>query len=221
MSALPHLLYKELLLEWRTLGRVQALVFMGGLSLLLFSFATGPNHALLRQVAAGYLWISVLLASVTSLSESFRLESENGALDGLRLLGVDARWVFLAKALSSFVWILLSGIVFVPLAVALYDLHIRSPWTLLCTLVLGCGAIAAPGTLYAAMVSRARARDVLLPLLLCPILVPGLVAAVKATTLALEGDPMGQTTSWLGLLLIFNLVYWVLCTGLFGRVIED
>ena len=86
---------------------------------------------------------------------------------------------------------------------------------------LGCLAIAAPGTLYGAIASHARARDVLLPLLLFPILIPALVAAAKGTTLVFEGDPMGQLPSWLTLLGSFDAIYWGLGVVLFPRVVEE
>jgi len=89
------------------------------------------------------------------------------------------------------------------------------------TLVLGCLAFSAPGTLYSAVASNARARDVLLPLLLFPLIIPALLAAVKATTVVLQGDPMSQLRSWFGLLVGFNLVYWGLGIALFPLVIED
>jgi heme exporter protein B len=82
-------------------------------------------------------------------------------------------------------------------------------------------AISAPGTIYSAIASNARARDVLLPLLLFPLIIPALLAAAKATSLVLQGDPMEQLGSWFGLLSGFNLIYWGLGFALFPRVIED
>src|SRR5215471_20109895 len=98
----------------------------------------------------------------------------------------------------------------------------RCPWPRLLGLtVLGCLAIAAPGTLYGAIASHARARDVLLPLLLFPILIPALVAAAKGTALVFEGDPMEQFNSWVLLLAVFDIVYWALGVVLFPRVVEE
>ena len=109
-----------------------------------------------------------------------------------------------------------------PLAVGLYGAELNlGLGRALFVLFLGCAAISAPGTLYAAISAQARARDVLLPLLLFPILVPALVGAVKATELVLQGDPMGQLNTWTTLLIVFNVMYWLLCLVLFGRVIEE
>jgi heme exporter protein B len=88
-------------------------------------------------------------------------------------------------------------------------------------IVLGSAGLSAPGTLYSAMTSRARAKQTLLPLLLFPLVVPVLLAAVKATSLLILGDPLGQWRSWSLLLLAFDLIYWSLCGLLFGRVVED
>jgi len=213
---------KDLLVEWRSRSRVNALVFFSLATLLLFSFALGPDTALLRRNAGGYLWLALLLASVLALGESFRVERENAALEGLRLIPVDARAIFLSKGLANAVLLVALGVLLVPVLVALFDVRIVLSWGQLLTLVaLGCLAIAAPGTLYGAIASHARARDVLLPLLLFPILIPALVAAAKGTALVFDGDPMGQLPSWISLLGSFDLLYWGLGLVLFPRVVEE
>jgi len=216
------LLAKDLLIEWRTRARLNALVFFAFATLLMFSFALGPDTRLLERNAGGYLWLAILFSSVLSLGESFRVEQENASLDGLRLVPADARAIFLSKALGSAALLLALAVLLVPVMVALYGVKVVGGLgELALVLVLGCLAISAPGTVYAAIASNARARDVLLPLLLFPLLVPALLAAVKATSLVLQGDPMLQLNSWLGLLGSFNLIYWGLGFTLFPRVIED
>lgn len=216
------IVYKDLLLEWRGRARLNAVLFFAMLTLLLFSFAVGPQPLLLARLAPGFLWLALLLASVLSLSESMRVEQENAALEGLRLLPVSPVAIYLGKAVANSVFLVALGIALTPVTVALYGAQLVMGFpTLVAVLLLGVAAICAPGTLYAAMAAQARARDILLPLLLFPILVPGLLAAVKATTLVMQGDPMAELGSWLALLLGFNLVYWFLCTLLFGRVIEQ
>jgi heme exporter protein B len=216
------LVRKDLLLEWRTRARANALVFFALSTLLLFSFALGPDTTFLRRAAGGTLWLALLLASVLALGESFRVEQENAALDGLRLAPADARALFLAKALANTVLLLLVGIVILPVLAALASVSATlGLGRLVGVLALGCLAISAPGTVYAAIASQARSRDVLLPLLLFPLLIPAVVAAAKATSLVFEGDPMLQLGSWVGLLAGFNLVYWSLGFALFPRVVED
>ena len=216
------LVRKDLLLEWRTRARANALVFFALATLLLFSFALGPDTTILRRAAGGTLWLAILLASVLALGESFRVEQENAALDGLRVAPADARALFLAKSVANALLLMLLGTVILPVLAALAGVTlVQGPGPMAAILVLGALAIAGPGTLYAAIASQARARDVLLPLLLFPLLIPALVAAAKATSLVFEGDPMLQFQSWLGLLAGFDLVYWSLGFVLFPRVLED
>jgi heme exporter protein B len=213
---------KDLLLEWRGRARINATVFFALMTLLLFSFAVGPDSTILTRNAPGYLWLGILLSSVLSLGESFRLEAENAALEGLRLLPVNPRALFLGKALANTLLLFALGLLLLPIALGLYGANLRGSFLEMAgVLLLGCGAISAPGTLYAAIASQARARDVLLPLLLFPILIPALVGASKATRLVLEGDPMGQSSAWLTLLVVFNVSYWLVCVALFGRVVEE
>ena len=214
-------LQKELLLLWHTRAQAIAVFVFGATALLLFSFAIGPNSAALRQHAAGFLWLGLLLSSTLTLSESFLAEMENRALEGLLLLPVSPRALYYGKAVANTMQLVLLGIALVPVMVVLYDAGTtRIPMVLL-IILLGCAGISAPGTLYSAMTSQARAKQTLLPLLLFPLIVPVLLASVKATSLSILGDPMEQGRSWVLLLVAFNGIYWSLCGLLFDRVVED
>ena len=212
---------KDLLLSWHTRAQAMAVFAFGATALLLLSFAIGPDARALRQNAAGFLWIALLFASILSLADSFKLESEQRALEGLLLLPTDPRALFYGKALSNWLQLFLLGTALVPVMVVLYDAATPRALALFLILGLGTAAVSAPGTLYAAMTSQARAAQVLLPLLLLPLVVPVLLAAVKATQLLLLGDPMDQLVPWTLLLVAFNAVFWSLSGLLFGAVVEE
>ncbi len=216
-------LRKELLLQWRSRAQAFAAFIFGSTSLLLFSFAIGPNAEALRTFSAGFLWLGLLLSSTLTLADSFHAETENRALEGLLLAGASARALYYGKAVANWIQLTLLGVALTPVMVVLYDAGTTRLGTLLLAIVLGGAAagISAPGTLYAAMTSQLQARQTLLPLLLFPLIVPVLLASVKATSLAILGDPMGQVGSWLQLLLAFNAIYWSLCGLLFPRVVEE
>src|SRR5262249_13870799 len=154
-------------------------------------FALGANPLALRAHAPGYFWLAIMFASILSLSESFRIESENHSMDGLRLAPVQARSIFIGKALGNTLVLWVLAIVLTPLSIAVFDLKLHeSVWSLAGILALGSMAISAAGTFYAAIAANTRARDVLLPILLFPVLVPVLIASVKATALVFGGDAM-------------------------------
>ncbi|MGH9379023.1 MAG: heme exporter protein CcmB [Thermoanaerobaculia bacterium] len=217
------ILRKDLLLEWRGRVRSVSVVLFGLVTLVLFSFAMGPEAEPLRRGAAGFLTLALLLSSVLGLNESFRLEQEDRALEGLLLRPVEPMALFYGKALGSAVLLLLLAPILVPAAVVLYDLS-PSPLGLarLAGLwALAAAGLAAPGTLYAAITARLKAQDVALPLLLFPLVVPVLLGSVKAMDLVLTGDPMHQLRSWTLLLAGFNAIYWTVCGVLFPFAVEE
>ena len=214
-------LRKDLLIEWRARTRGMALACFAFLLLLLFSFAVGPDTATLSRHAPAYLWLCMLLCSTLLLAASFQVEVEAGALERLILTPVSPPALFYGKALANAAQLAMLATGAMAISVVLFDAPLpQAPLALGAALLLGAGGLAAPGTLYAALTSRIPARQLLLPLLLFPLVVPVLLAAVKATSLALLGDPMGQVGSWLTLLVCFDAVYWSLCGVLFGKVID-
>ncbi len=221
MKGVIDILWKDLLIEWRTRSRTVALLSFAYTLLLLFSFAIGPDAEALRHHAGAYLWLGLLLSSTLLLDRSMRIEIEAGAMSKLLLLPVVPSKIFYGKAISNSIQLWLVGAFSVPLIFVVCDANLtESAGWLALTIVLGSAGLAAPGTLYAAMLARLSGKQLLLPLMLFPLVVPVVVAAVKATSLAMLGDPMSQLGSWLTLLSCFNLVYWSLCGTLFQRVVE-
>ena len=214
-------LRKELLIQWRTRAQFIAVFVFGAAALLLFSFAVGPNSEILRQFSAGFLWLGLLLSSTLTLAESFHAEMENRALEGLLLLPADPRALYYGKAIANWLQLTLLGIALVPVMVVLYDAGTTRILALIGIIMLGAAGLSAPGTLYAAMTAQLRAKQTLLPLLLFPLIVPALLASVKATSLVILGDPMGGLKPWLSLLAAFDAIYWSLCGLLYSRVVEE
>jgi heme exporter protein B len=198
-----------------------AILAFGAATLLLFSFAIGPDSLALREHAGGFLWLALLLASTLSLAESFEREMEEQALEGLLLLPASARALYYGKAIANWAQLALLGVALVPVLVVLYDAWTPRLVSLVGIILLGTAGLSAPGTLYAAMTAQSRARQTLLPLLLFPLVVPVLLAAVKATSLLILGDPMEQLRPWASLLVVFAVVHWAVGGLLFGRVVED
>lgn len=213
--------WKDLTADRRSKANFNAVVFLAGVMLLLFGFALGPDPQALQAAAPGVLWLTVIFSGVLAFNRSYQLELEGDALEVL-LLYPGERWpIFLGKFAANLAFVLMVEVVVVPVAAVLYHLAV---WPVLpalaAILVLGTFGFVTLGTFYAAMASRVRAREVLLPLLLFPMLVPLLVAAVEATTAVLAGDAMGNMGSWFGLLIAFDVVFFTASLFAFEHVIE-
>ena len=221
LRQIAAMLNKELLTEWRQRSRVSGIFWFALAVVLMVAFAT-PETAILSRTAGGTLWLGLLLASTRSLDQSYAVEHEHGAMEGLLLWPVDPIAVYYGKALAN--TLVLVGVAFgiLPLLVAIFGAEVKGSLLQLAQIVLlGCGALAAPGTLYGLITSQARGSSVLLPLLLFPLVVPALLAASNATTKVFEGDPMSQVPSWIGLLFAFDVIHWSLSGLLYGRILED
>ena len=214
-------LRKEFLLQWRSRAQFVAVFVFGAAALLLFSFAIGPNAEALRQFAAGFLWLGLLLSSTLTLAESFHAEMENRALEGLLLLPTPPRIIYYGKAIANWIQLAIIGFALIPIMVVLYDAGTTRIIALIFVILLGSAGLSAPGTLYAAMTAQLRSKQTLLPLLLFPLIVPALLASVKATSIVILGDPMHEGRAWITLLIAFDAIYWSLCGLFFGRVVDE
>ena len=123
--------------------------------------------------------------------------------------------------LANWLQLTMLGSALVPVMVVLYDAGTTRILMLLLVIALGAAGLSAPGTLYAAMTAQVRSKQTLLPLLLFPLIVPALLASVKATSLVILGDPMKSLRSWLSLPVAFDAIYWSLCGLFYNRVVEE
>jgi heme exporter protein B len=211
---------KDLTAEWRTRANFNAVTFFAALMLLLFAFALGPDAETLRRAAPGIIWLTVLFSGVLAFNRSYQIELENDALETLLGYPGDRRSIFLGKLAANLTFVLLVEAVIVPLTAVLYGLSLARPFPGLAgVLLLGTFGFVTLGTFYSALSSRSRAREVLLPLLLFPMLVPLLIAAAQATSALLAGDPMGDGRTWTGVLIAFDVIFFVASIYAFDHVI--
>ena len=214
--------WKDLTTERRSKANFNAVLFLAALMLLMFGFALGPDTATLRTAAAGIVWLTVLFSGTLAFHRSYQVELEGGALEALLLYPGGRSSIFLGKLLANLAFVLLVEVVLIPLATVLYDVEVgRATWMLAIVVLLGTFGFVTLGTFYASMASRSRAREVLLPLLLFPMLVPVLVAAVEATAALLGGDLMAESGRWIRLLVAFDLIFLGAALAAFGAVIEE
>jgi heme exporter protein B len=215
-------LWKDLTAERRSKANFNAVVFLAALILLLFGFSLGPDPAAVRDMGGGVIWLTILFSGVLAFNRSYQTELENGALETLLLYPGDRRAIFAGKLIANFVFVALVEAVLLPVAAILYDLPLgEAPFRLLLVMTLGTIGFVTLGTFYAAMASRLRAREVLLPLLLFPMLVPLLVAAVEVTGAFMGQDPFATTGRWLVLMAVYDIVFLLAAVGGYDFVIDD
>ena len=214
------ILWKDLLLEARTREVIVPVLLFAVLVVVVFNFAIEPRPALVAVVAPGVLWLAFVFAGAMGLTRTFALEKEDGGVEGLMLCPVGRDVLYVGKVLGSLVFLLVVEALTLPVFAALFNLPIWQPelWLLVVLATIG---LAAVGTVFSAMVANTRAREVLLPVLFFPILVPVIIAAVEATGAIIEGDAWNSYSRWLGLTAAFDAVFLVLGAITFDYVLGE
>lgn len=213
---------KDALAELRGKHATTSTLFFAAVVLLLFGFALGPDTRKLTEAAPGLLWLAIVFAGLLAVGRLHVVETDDGALEQLALYPIDRRAIYAGKAISGLAAMLVLGAVLLPVVAILYGIDLAGAWpALVATLLLGCIGFAAVGTFYAGVTVRMRAREVMLPLLMLPVIAPLLLAAVKGTTAALGGDPFGELPAWLQLLAGYDIVMLIAGAGTYGFLLEE
>jgi heme exporter protein B len=205
--------------ELRAKELVYATIFFAAVVLLVFCFAFlgGPKPTV--DVAAGVLWVAITLSGTVGISRAFEREREGDTLRALLLAPVPRAALYLSKLLAISRLMLLVEAVAVLLVSLLFGVTVGSLVTLLALLVLGTIGFAAVAALFGASLGRARSRDVLLPLLVYPIVVPVLIAGTRGTTALLTGAEPAVAAFWLKFLLVFDAVFVSLGVWIFEPLV--
>jgi heme exporter protein B len=202
--------WKDVMLERRSKETINAVVFFSVLLLFLFEFTLGADRDRLLAVLPGLLWLAVVLAGLLGLGRSFVLERDNDCWEALLLTPGDKGAVYVGKLVGNLLLMALVEVVVLALFTLFMNVDVgRAMPQLLVVLFLGTLGIAAVGTLFGAMTAHVRARELLFPVLLLPVLVPVLLAIVKSTEALLAGQALGDVGHWLQLLIAADVIYVV------------
>jgi heme exporter protein B len=211
---------KDVAAELHTREMVSAMLVFSVLALLIFSFALDLRGDVARAAAPGVLWATVAFAGTLGLSRSLAREQQAGCIDGLLLAPVDRSAIFFGKALGNLAFMVVVEVVLLPLFSALFDVPLLRPGVLVVT-ALGTVGYAAVGTLLAAIAVNTRAREVMLPILLLPLAIPALIAAVQATGGLMEGGTLSEVGGWVRILVVYDLIIVAVSVLTFGYVVEE
>lgn len=212
------LLWKDLRCELRTRQVWISMALFALLVLVVFNFAFDLQVENKAAVAPGALWIAFVFASTLGLGRTLAAEQDRGSLDRLLLCPVDRKAIYCAKLLGNLLFIGVVELVSLPVFAAIYNLPVLQVG-LIPIVALGTLGVAALGTLFAAIAANTRAREVLLPLLLFPLIVPVVIAAVKATQGLIA--PISGDAPWLGLIAAFDVIFLSISAMTFQYVIEE
>ncbi len=211
---------KDALSEMRTREIIFSVLIFTLLVIVTFNFAFGASRETMRLVAPGILWVTFTFAGILSLNRSFIPEKEEACLAGLMACPISREVIYVGKMLGSLLFMLIIEIIALPVFALLFDLPVLSPQLITITFLTTVGFVAV-GTLFSALAVNTKAREMVLPILFLPVVVPIVISAVKASGLALSGASWGELSSWLQIIGAFDAIFLVVSFWVFAFVIEE
>ncbi len=208
---------KDLLIEIRSREIVYTTLFFAMSCVLVFAFGFVHDGRPVEDAAAGILWIAIAFSGTLALGRAFERERQSETLRALMMAPVDRPAIYVGKLVGVLVLLAAVEVIVVPLVALMFQAPVFAhPVLMAGLLVSGTVGFAAVGTLFAAMLVRARSRDVLLPILLYPITIPVIIAGVRGTAALLQTDAdLPMATTWLSMLVFFDVVFITLALWTF------
>jgi heme exporter protein B len=220
LRAISAMVWKDLTTELRNRELLSAMLVFALLVILIFNFALELDLRTRETVTSGVLWVTFAFAGTLGLNRSMAAEKDRGCLDGLLLVPVDRSALYFGKALSNLIFMLIVEAIVLPVYSVLYDVNLFLPG-LMAVILLGSVGYVAVGTLLSTMAVQARTRDVLLPILLFPVVLPLLVAALKASNGFLQSFNMEEIRPWVNLLIAYDVIFIAVAFMVFDFVVEE
>lgn len=215
---------KDLRIEMRSRVVTNQVVPFAALVMVMFAFAL-DDDTMLERVAGGLVWLATLFSLFIIIQRSFVIETADGALDALRVAGVDPAGIFLGKAAALVIQLLILETTLIGGAIVLYRVRVQpTSFVLLVTcMLLATLGLAFVGAIFGGLAAGVRGRETLLPLLLLPAIAPVLIGATKATEAAfgISGMVSSEGWPWVGLLAVFAAVFGIGGLSAFGPLIEE
>ncbi len=211
---------KDVASELRTREVLSSMFVFALLVVVIFNFAFELKVENREAVAPGVLWVAIVFAGMLGLNRSFITEKDQGCMEGLLLCPVDRSAIYVGKMVGNLLFMAAMEAILLPIYAAFFNLPVFTPRLLLIVL-LGTIGFAAVGTLFSAVAVHTRTREVMLPILLLPVAVPVLVAAVKATGDVLASTPPAAEGPWLGVLIGFDLIFLTVAFLAFEYVFQE
>ena len=214
------LVWKDALTELRSKDIITAILAFAVLSLVILNFAVNSTPRLTPIVAPGVLWVSFTFAGVLGLTRAFAIEKDRGNLEGLLVTPTSREALYVGKMLGSLAFMLVAEAVLLPVFAVLFNVSPFQPALLLIVLLATLGFVSV-GTLFSAIAVNTRSREIMLPVLFLPIVVPVVIGSVVASGYALEGRPWSEIARWAQLIAVFDLLALVFCALAFEHVIQE
>ena len=222
VSQIMAIVWKDFVTEFKTRELFSAMFIFALLVILIFIFSVNLSIVKASEVGPGILWVAFLFSGTLGLNRSFVLEKENGCLMGLILAPADRTTIYFGKLISNFVFLTTMELFILPLFMVFFNIDLLEHLLpLLLVIFLGTLGFCTLGTLLSSLSSNLKTREIMLPILLYPLLVPIVIGVVRMTGQILAGEPLSGMMNWIGLTASFDIIYIGVSIMTIDHILEE
>ncbi len=222
LTQVKAIVAKDFATEWKTRELFSSMFVFALLVILIFIFSIDLSLVKANEVGPGILWVAILFAGTLGLNRSFTLEKENGCLQGLMLTPVDRSAIFFGKMLSNLLFLLIMEAFVLPVFMVFFNVEVLPHLVpLVAVILMGTLGFSALGTLLSSLASNLKTREIMLPILLYPLMVPVAIGSVRLTGQILHGKPVADMMNWVGLILCFDIIYISVAIMTIDSILEE
>ena len=222
MNTLASILWKDIINELRTKEIVLSMAAFSVVLVVIFNFSLVINKDNVTTLVPSLLWISTIFVGTLGLSRTFAIEKENSAITAILISPVDRSILFLSKVISNFLYILIIQFLLLFLFLFLFNINLSGDvFLLIAVMFLGALGFSALGTLFSTMSINTKLRELLLPVILFPVIIPVIINAVKATSIIFNGGGYGEISPYMNILISFDIIFLVVSALVYEFVVEE
>lgn len=212
---------KDILMEMRTKQVINAALVFAVLFVVVFSFTMEIGSNMEQKLSGGIFWVSVAFAGILSFNKTIGSETDNGSFEALMLAPVDKSAVFFGKVISNMLFLFLVEVILIPLFLVFYNVNIIGHPLMAAVIILSTYAYSLIGTLFSLISVRTSSKEIMMPVLFLPFMVPVIIAAVLATNVFILGGQIQFSYNWIKLTAVFDIIFTAIIYGIFSLIIED
>ena len=222
LNQIAAIVWKDFVTELKTRELLSAMFIFALLVILIFIFSINLSIVKASEVGPGILWVAFLFAGTIGLNRSFMLEKENGCLMGLMLVPADRTTIYFGKLISNLIFLSIMELFILPLFMIFFNIDLLSHLgPLLVVVFLGTLGFCALGTLLSSLSANLKTREIMLPILLYPLLIPIIIGAVRMTGQILDGKELADMMKWIGLTASFDIIYIGVSIMTIDHILEE
>ena len=221
LKAIQAIVKKDILMEIRTKETINASLLFAILITLVFSFIFEPGTDIQKDIVGGIYWMAVIFSGILALNKTMMQEMQSDNFQGLMLSPINRNAIFFGKFISNFIFLVFIEIILIPLFIVFYNINIISNPLMILVIILVTYGYSITGTLFSVISVRTNFREIMLPLLMLPVIIPLILAAVICSNIFIKGGEISSTYNWIKLISVYDIVFTAIIIGIFSSIIEE